>query len=839
LAISLKKGEMRMQRLNMAIVRLLLLIALVPSLRSAEIVQLNEQTWEQYAPGGKEVDAIYGDYVMRNDRIVAVIANPVAERHANMTVRDVGGCLIDMTRRDAQSDQLSAYYFGAGKYQFRSASITRDQRGRPQLLCTSMPDRRGLVCQVAYTIADGWDWLEVEVKLINGVMETVRIAELIDFIRADRTFLSGRHDGGALVWLHDKWFGQAYGVLTDGSDLSVDIDNGDRRKRTYKVTYAVASGDSLVLSQGDVFTSKVRILCAPHVLGLLAAANAASGKSQFPVRFQVVEPDRGVNDADVKIMQESRLYGTGRTGKDGLIQFALEKGWYAVTIAALGRMPYEFKLEVSGSITRKIELPTPGTVTAFISNESGDAIPCKVQFMPADGSEPPNFFDISGEHLVENCYYSHNGQFTQPLAAGKYDVIISHGPEFDAVFTSIDVAFGKDTLLKARLRRSVDTRGWISSDFHSHSTLSGDNTASQLGRVLNLLCEHIEFAPCTEHNRLSSYVPHLQQLGVEHLMATCVGMELTGSPGELNHQNAFPLVMKPRIQDNGAPARIAGNPVAQIERLALWDNNSDKVVQVNHPNIQRLAADRNLDGEIDGGFAAMLPFVDVIEVHPLGTILDKADLDEHGVNTGRNRINSWLMMLNQGWRVPGVVNTDAHNNFHGSGWLRNYIKSPGDDPAQIRTSDIVRETEAGHLIMSNGPFLEVLATSATDSAIAGDDLYAPDGQISLKVRVQCPNWLDIDRVQIMENGRASASANFTRSNNPERFSDGVVKFDQTISLRLESDTHLIVVAIGEHSGLGPVMGPSHRDDKPAAVCNPIWLDIDGNGFQANGDLLMQ
>ncbi len=104
-------------------------------------------------------------------------------------------------------------------------------------------------------------------------------------------------------------------------------------------------------------------------------------------------------------------------------------------------------------------------------------------------------------------YYSHDGRFRQILAPGKYDVIISYGPEYDAVFTRIDVERGGEAKLEAKLDRSVQTDGWVSADFHSHSSPSGDNTSSQLGRVLNLLCEHIEFAPCTEHNRISTYDP--------------------------------------------------------------------------------------------------------------------------------------------------------------------------------------------------------------------------------------------------------------------------------------------------------------------------------------------
>ena len=55
----------------------------------------------------------------------------------------------------------------------------------------------------------------------------------------------------------------------------------------------------------------------------------------------------------------------------------------------------------------------------------------------------------------------------------------------------------------------------------------GDNTSDQLGRVENLVCEQIDFAPCTEHQRIESYDDQLEKLGAQEFMATCTGMELT------------------------------------------------------------------------------------------------------------------------------------------------------------------------------------------------------------------------------------------------------------------------------------------------------------------------
>lgn len=47
---------------------------------AAELVQLTPNNWEAYAPVGKEADCIYGDYVLKNDRLVAVVGKAVAGR---------------------------------------------------------------------------------------------------------------------------------------------------------------------------------------------------------------------------------------------------------------------------------------------------------------------------------------------------------------------------------------------------------------------------------------------------------------------------------------------------------------------------------------------------------------------------------------------------------------------------------------------------------------------------------------------------------------------------------------------------------------------------------------
>ena len=198
-----------------------------------------------------------------------------------------------------------------------------------------------------------------------------------------------------------------------------------------------------------------------------------------------------------------------------------------------------------------------------------------------------------------------------------------------------------------------------------------------------------------------------------------------------------------------------------------------------------------------------------------------------------NRIFNWLQLLNQGHRITGVVNTDSHYNFHESGFWRNYIKSPTDDPAKIETLDMVRAAERGNVIMTTAPFLEVQLTSdvppttgGKSSGAAGDEIVASSGRGRLHIRVQCANWYDIDRVQVYLNGRPATQHNFSRYTEPQRFNrdpKSAVKFDQQIALEFKQDTHVIVMAVGEKSTLGIVQGPRWGKLQPIAVSPEVTL----------------
>lgn len=815
---------------------LFLAILLTPATvyRGAEIVRITADNYPSILPKGKEVDAIIGDYLIHNDRVVLVVANAVPDRKANMTTPQIGGCVIDFTTMQNQNDQLTAYYPAAMQFQFTNARIETERGELVRLVCESEPNSQGLKASVTYTLRDGDPFVSVTQVFTNTGASTVRTA-LTDLVRADNSFTKVPKGVVDYFWAYDDWFRQAYGLMVE--DLALDSQSDNRRSSIF---YSQNGNRTAAIDAGKSFTLNAKLFCADSLLALKGVASRIKGEAVHDVAVAVKQQNgKPIAHARLDVLSNGQSVGQARTDSEGAAEFALPSGQYELRAEALGCSDVNLTLAVSQNSTFDVVMDDPPVLKANIT-EKGQPVPCKLQFQGIDGTKDPWLGPNTQAPGVFNLYYSHNGRFEQALPAGKYRVLVSRGTEYDLVTETIEMVPGKTTELTASLVRSVQSPGWITSDPHGHSTPSGDNVTDMAGRVLNILCDHMEFVPCTEHNRIDTYEPILERLGCSHLLATCTGMELTGALLPLNHQNAFPLIMKPGLQDNGGP-QTDPDPELQIRRLATWDNNSEKYVQTDHPDLGWMYFDRDGNGVRDAGFYRMFAFQDAIEVwgnDHSSTYEERILAMEPITARGRNdRLFNWLQLLNQGYRIVGVAASDAHYTNHGTGWIRNYVKCSTEDLTKIDPMEMVREYEQGHVVMSTGPFLETSLRIGDKELLPGDSAVLGDAKAVLTVKVQCPNWFDINRVQVLVNGRALPNYNFTRAANADLFSDQVVRFQHEFPVELKEDSHLIVVATGEGLNFGDVLGPELKKAPPTAIANPIFIDVDGNGFQANGDTL--
>ena len=216
-------------------------------------------------------------------------------------------------------------------------------------------------------------------------------------------------------------------------------------------------------------------------------------------------------------------------------------------------------------------------------------------------------------------------------------------------------------------------------------------------------------------------------------------------------------------------------------------------------------------------------------------------------------VDDWFNLLNLGERYTGTANSDSH---HGDdiGYPRTYVRLGSDDPAAARVSGVARAVRERAVTMSRGPFLELFV----DGQPVGSDVVAEGGAVEVLVRVRAASWVDVRRGVLYVNGEAA-----------ERFE---VQVDPSshmaevrLSLTLPRDAWLVAQVSGDVSmfpvvppidlppmllneAFGAIAGPLGLGGgdfveiappmtgvfKPLAITNPIWVDVDGEGFTPPG-----
>lgn len=777
-------------------------------------------------PRGKEADGIIGDFVMRNDRVELLISHNAPLRRANMSTfygaeGITPGCLYDLGLRGASNDQLVIFaplnQRGSVSH-VRIVSEGRDGAAEVETL-VSAARNRGIRKSHVYRLEDGDQGVRITSTLRNEGSEP-RTGVLDDtwtrFARAGAV--------GNIRWADaedpaDK-AGYAYAFLPDetgelpGPELTLAPSTERVVRRFLAVGRSPAEAVGVVATRlGPTGRARIRV-------------TDGSGR---PIGTARLEIPWGTNTAPA--------YPDG----DGLVEVALLPGRHGIGVHDLGRPDTSLDLDVpaGGEVSAEVRMGPASGIAFDIVDSSGRSLPCKVQFHGKGETRNPNLGPPLRAHGCLDQYHSGTGRFRVALPPGLYRVVVTRGIEYSHLEREVIVGPGETVPFAGTLIRLVDTRGWVSADYHNHSTESGDNTCGTADRLINLAAEHIEFAPTTEHNRLFDWRPLIRRLGLEEFLQSVPGIELTGSGP---HLNAFPFTPREFEQDNGAPVWNRDPRVTALTLRRWQGENPHRWVQINHPDMVENFFDRDLDGRNDGGYLNLSGMIDGAETENFVTqdILGEAPFRIYRGAGGKeevafNRAFIWFQLLNRGASFRAMAVSDAHSvHGNGVGGWRMYLPSASDHPHEIDWRANARHAKAGRSLLTTGPFLQVTLEDGTGPG----GLSRATGPARLHVRVQCTDWIDIDRLQVIVNGRRPADLNFTRATHPAFFTRDTVRFEQNLTLHLDEDAWIMAVAIGESSDLSVGYGTSRQAKlKPCAYHNPIFVDVDGNGFQPNGDTL--
>jgi len=370
---------------------------------------------------------------------------------------------------------------------------------------------------------------------------------------------------------------------------------------------------------------------------------------------------------------------------------------------------------------------------------------------------------------------------------GTYRVFVTRGNEW--TLGTADIASAAPGLatqkLSFRLRRALDTTGYVSCDFHQHGSHSPDSMVANMERVRSYLSEGLEYFVGTEHDTIFDYEPLIKKLAAESLVDSTIGVEAT--PFDWGHFNIWPLTLDAVEPSGGAVDWGNGEQRGLVPSdmfAAYRQSRGAKVVQINHArsggglNFQawfdRAALSFDYAGKTFGGNVSAQPlpnnllrlpeekqlFTPEFDAVEVWNGFAELDDDMDGVREYRRTdllLRDLLALYSFGRIVTPTGNSDSHTRVKDpTGMPRTYVAVPMDDAGAIQAGmgDDVEASLLGKpgafrdLVVSNGPFIRV--TNAAGMPLIGRTIKPESGAVRLDITATLPAWMGaLDTIEVI------------------------------------------------------------------------------------------
>jgi hypothetical protein len=662
--------------------------------------------------------------------------------------------------------------------------------------------------------------------------------------------------------------GAAYGYTVSSGTINLPVVDSNGTLAILGADFSVPPGQKrsfdrfFVVGYGEVGANGDRDLAS-----VMTEIRTIRDETVLAVSGQVDSPDGGVAGALVTVFDE----GMGSPDQGGRARnqaLANAKGHYSMTLPAgkydfVASAPGRLRTVAAGvevaqtDVTKNFQLDPPGQLAVEIKEADGSGtelglVPAKVSLACGPGAEAP------WEELRENerhdlcaTVFSKDGSGSFPVKPGHYKATVSRGTEYEIVtMDDLVVESGQTATLKAVLKRSLDTTGWMAGDFHQHTLGSIDSELTHEEKVVENLVEGVEIAAITDHDNMTSYGPAIAKLGVGARIFGLDGDEV--SVNLVGHFNLFvPQGTKDALYPFIGAKLFADRTIPELFE-AVRKIPGVQLIQMNHPrdghgylrfvrfdpiSATSLTGDEDMAWDFDS-----MEVKDSVGTPDLFLPSSDANLASWATTGGEDIpvMRDWFTMLNLGKHTCAVGDSDAHNRNDGVGYSRNLLRMGRDSgPA---AGDVVAAVQAQKNVVSNGPFVHVLHGGV--EAMGHTEVVSLDGaDLVLRVVVAAPTWIPVDSLTVYANGRPLRFYEVTGKLFEDETASETLPLSQAIPVahattgpvvRLDTDVHLFpkqdtwyVFLVQGPGSLAPV-----GDGTPFAYTNPVYVDVDGGGFKA-------
>lgn len=753
-----------------------------------------------------------GDFKLYNHRIAVCIQSETTNRFEVFS----GGKLVDARRLDGPSEEVLDFLIpmvGVGTTHADRVEVVRDgSDGGPAVLRVQSHDVAlahlygvaglrlgedlGLEITTEYRLAPDSDTVEI-VSWYENPGDGTRsffVGDWFGYGDRARLFTPGRGvgaPGGRYGWLASISPERSYAWISA---------QGDARElglSSQGIPWAASRARSLNVDAGQEGVWRRFFVVGDGTLADIREHAAELRGEELAGRRRTVhvETASGAPLAGhaITIDKDGEPVSWGLTDANGDAQFLLESTDYDVTIEGFaGGDDFQEILSVTGD-EATLTVDDPAHLSLQVA-EAGTsrALTARVE--------------VRGGQYWEGVAVG--GALSIDLAAGDYHVVVSHGPEYDAASFDVTLDAAQSADQSVELGRAFDTDGWLSADFHQHMEPSLDSEVTVDQRVLENASVGVELAVSTDHEAVTDLRPLIGKYDLEGVMTTFPGVEI--SPLDA-HIGVYPMQPDDTKRGRGTvPLAVLdddGQPVKRTipELIALARQlPSDPLIQLNHARSS------------PSGLLSLVDFDPTVGPGAIDNPQFTLDFDTMEII---NRFGDtcqifadWSGLLNAGYRITGLGNSDTHGLGGESGLPRNflYVDTPVD---QLTEADVRDALRAGRVSVGAHVFIDFAG-----STLPGDTITATSGDtISFPVQVHTPAWAQADTLLAVANGEVVDTIS-----RPADAGDHL-DFDTTVSLSVDRDTWVVFFAYG-----APPSGEVRSGKPVVGFTNPVFIDVDGD-----------
>lgn len=788
--------------------------------------------------GGPMAAGVVGDVVIRNRHVQFVVRN-----QERSLFSPYGGALVDADRVRDEGEPGGDQFFevfpmiGMGRV-FKPASMQvlddgvhsgtavvrfEGTEGGMTLIDSILPtEPTGLTATTDYVLGPDARHLEIVTSVHNphGVVLTALLGQFLQM-------------GKRLVQFHDGC-GLNLDCLSGKSDLQWLAGSGDG----ISYAFAVPAGeelslmlayDALLLLQAGTFdigpgqTVTVRSFLAvgdgtiEDVVQQVKVLREEQPGTPVPLRVTLGDAHSRMQDAYVQVR---------RVGESARNRWATSVVPDAQGDATVRLAPgtYDFVLRLPGAPDAVVESVVVGTTSpaepvAIAANPAGF-----LRVRVTDGNDAPliasavlqSGHDAAWRAGTVTYQAVRDGDWTFPVAAGNYTLTVSKGMVWGIDRRNVTVTAGEVTVVDAQIVQEIDTTGYVMVNTHEHSERSIDSEVRAEDRVYNAIANGVDIMNPTDHDFFGSFQQTIEALGVEDLVHSFLGCEVsplwghttaTGCRNPPPYPTYFAVDFTLYDDEGYVDRGLTATEIYQQARNVF----QCEFVAVNHPYRGGPTFETYGIDDKSNPASAMpdldLSLVDAVEVYN--------KYDDVEVITGQN-ITAWFNLLNRGYHIAAIGGSDEHGFAGSYGNPRNMVPSSRTVAEGIDQTEIFDAMKAFRTQVIGGPVL----TLTVDGKSAGELVEPVGGKVTVLFQVRAPSWMGLDFAQVYANGVKVAE--FV----PAATTD-VLRVDETFELDLMEDAHIVAMA-GSLTSAHEMVPVSRK--LPFSNTNPVFVDVDGGGY---------